>query len=176
MSVSLQRTFGYSGRFEARSLRSRLILLTLLGVLMTAASAGLTVSDSLRSQIWGWIGSIFFGACTIVGIVRSFRPPSTLVIDTEGIDDSRVGAGNVKWDDIKSVSIREVKSRPFICVELYDEQPYLAKLPAYRRALVSANHAIGFPMVCLNFTEMDRTIDDAMSVIRTIRPEKIAAN
>ena len=65
---------------EIKGSPGKLLGLTALGILMTAASGFIVLGPDLApagslNQFFGWVGVLFFGTCTIVAVLRFCKPP-----------------------------------------------------------------------------------------------------
>lgn len=149
--------------------------LLILGMLMVALSWFCTTIPRLFAQIFGWFGVVFFGLCLIAIATQLVRRVPTVIIDDSGITDRREAFGLVPWTDIVSLRIRAVHNQRFLCVEVVDAAPYLARLPAYKRAFARANASLGFPPVTIGFSGLKPGLDEVWSYLKTNHEHKIAA-
>jgi hypothetical protein len=171
---SSSESYSISGRRDAFCCHvsvGRMILLVFLSCLLLLGCWYCTTVPSITGRIAGWVGLAFFGACTAYMMWLIPRMEPTLVIDDAGIDYHRVPGGTVPWTDVLSADVREMKGQRFLCVELHDEAPYLARLRWHQRLLASANRGMGFPLLTIGFTGMDRTAGEALEAVTRFRPK-----
>ena len=87
---------------------TKLALLAILGVVMTGLSAVLAFLNldlGLAAKIIGWIGTVFFGLCTLIALWRGLMERGPVItISPEGIRDTRVSASVVPWRAITGIS------------------------------------------------------------------------
>jgi hypothetical protein len=129
-------------------------LLGLLGLtcVMVVASYFCTTIPGLPARLIGWIGISFFGLGFIAIPARLLRPGPQVVINDEGIEDHRLKAGVIRWQDIRSLSIGSVNSARFLCIELMEAEKYLSRLPRWKRSIAAVNPALGFPALTISFS------------------------
>jgi hypothetical protein len=80
--------------------------------------------------------------------------------------------GVISWDDIRSLSVRQVKSGKFLCIELVDREKYLSRLPRWKRTVTAANEAMGLSALTINFIGLSPGIRRCAStcLIRRVCP------
>lgn len=133
-----------------RSSRGKLLLL-LLAALAFVAGGLFILAHGRPGEAWvGWAGIVFFGACAAVFVRQLLDARPRLVIDDIGILDRTLGVGLIPWQDIAGAYLRSLQGNHFICLELRDPAPWLAKLSAVQRAMTAANEALGFTPLSLN--------------------------
>ncbi|HKE01062.1 MAG TPA: STM3941 family protein [Planctomycetota bacterium] len=62
---------------------------------------------------------------------RDSRP--TIVLDETGIADRRLGIGTIAWRDIRRAYARSLEGATFICLEFFEPERYLGRLPLLQR-------------------------------------------
>jgi hypothetical protein len=142
---------------------------------MLAASWFCTTIPSLKAQVAGWMGLVFFGLCFIAILTQLFRSGPSVILDDAGIHDLRSSFGTIPWADIISLWTGAVRSQRFLCVEVHDSSTYLSRLPSHKQLLAQANPSFGFPPITIGFTGLSPGLDDVWSYVQTNHPEKIAA-
>jgi hypothetical protein len=154
--TSILRTLGWAG----------------LAVLVIAACGFMALTAGGLRQWVGWLGVIFFGGCLAGVLVQLFSGGPVIVIDDVGVLDRRLGVGPIRWQDISSVSLIEIKRQRFISLWLRNEDEYLSRAGGWREGIVRANRAMGFSPFCLSFTGLTPGLDEAYARIRTKVPER----
>jgi len=132
---------------------------------MVGASYFCTTQAEMEPRVFGWAGVGLFGLALVVIPLRMFRKGAQLIINDEGIDDRRLKLGMIPWADISDVSIGAVRSTKFLCVQLVDKNKYFSRLPKWKVALMSANEALGFPGLTLNFSGLTPGVREAWAYI-----------
>jgi hypothetical protein len=79
------------------------------------------------------IGIIFGVFAAWFGLKLMLRKGPTLIINESGINDKRLGVGQIPWTAVSSVSAYEVRNKPFIELWLSDESTYVSRLPRWQR-------------------------------------------
>jgi len=158
--------------FLCRYTVSRVLRFGLLGLLMTGGSYWCTTQPQIKAQIAGWAGLVLFGGGSLIAIPRMLMHGGPVVlIDQGGIDDRRGKLGKIEWTKVTRVWIGTIKSTEILCVALHDEEPYLAKLSGYARAVVRASKSMGFPMLTITFAGTDRSVREAIQYIGAVAPD-----
>jgi hypothetical protein len=167
--------YGYAGKFECRYVPAKVLGLVLLDCVMIAGAFACTRMESSRAQVAGWAGVLFFGGICLPVIARQgLRTGPVLVMDAQGLDYRRLPIGVVPWSDIAGVRLGKwtgwltgrLAGQTFLCIELRDESPYLARLDARGLALARSNRTMGFPLLTIGFAGTDRTPEEALEVAR----------
>ena len=120
---------------------TRVIIMTLLAVLMTAVClwAGLEADNWVKYV--GWFGVLFFGIGIFVSPILYFKKRELLVLENEGFRDyssiASIGGWGMAWEHV--AQIRPGRSRKEVYVDLYNADLYFAKLPLRPRLLNSIN-------------------------------------
>jgi len=139
-----------------RTARLKAVMLTFVSFAFVAAGIFILSFDRGTSTIAvGWLAIVFFGACSIVGVMQIFDSRPRLIIDDQGVLDRTLRCGKIPWSDILDARLQTISDQPFICLDLRDEERYLKAISPTRRALVSANRALGFSAFSLNLSQLD---------------------
>ena len=141
-------------------------------VLMLGLSWFCTTIPGLKAQIAGWFGLVFFGFGFLLIAAQLFRTDPLVVLDESGIHDVRSSCGEIPWSDVESLWIGEVKSQRFLCVEVWESETYLSRMPSHKRLLAEANHSLGFPPVTISWSGLSPGLDEVWSYVQTNHPEK----
>jgi hypothetical protein len=147
----------------------------LLGCLMTGASVFCVTVNSLKAQIAGWTGVVFFGGAVLALIARmiSFRP--ALVISDEGVCDTRWRVGTIPWCDIDEINAETLsthgRTHSFVGITLHNEDFYRRKMPIHARLPSFLNRCMGFSRFIINCKGLDREIDDILFLLNSYRPK-----
>lgn len=98
-------------KVEIGASRTKLVLLTIAGIVMTAGSALLasrrlpSVLPGSYGEFIGWVGLIFFGLCTLLIVWRLFTSHGVvLTLDSEGIHDKRITDKVIPWNAVRGIS------------------------------------------------------------------------
>lgn len=119
-----------------------------------------------RQRLVGWSSIIFFGGCALVGAWQIIDSrPRLIIINDEGILDRTLGVGPIPWSDIRGACLRSISGNDFICLDLQDSERYLQKTNAVKRALASANIALGFTPISLNLSGVAADSNDILELI-----------
>jgi hypothetical protein len=132
------------------------LLMTLAGVWFYFASVGGSLVTTLGRFGPAWMihalgaaAGLFFGACAVYAIVKSFDGKPGLVLGPTGIVDhsSAVAAGFIPWSDVTGVEIFRFGSQKMLVIRVADLEKYIARGNPLRRALNRANTGmVGSPI------------------------------
>jgi hypothetical protein len=156
---------------------SKVKLLGLLGLTcaLVGMSSFLTTMPDLLSRVVGWIGVAFFGLGFIAFPAMFFRTGPQVVINDKGIEDRRMKIGVIPWEDIRSLSIRSVESTKFLCVELFEPERYLSRLPRWTRPVRVASKALGLPALTIGFSGLSPGLKEVWAYLRGRESEPYAS-
>lgn len=98
-------------------------LFSLLAMGAAIAGAFVFAEERMAETVGLLVGAcgVFLAAVMLLRIVSLFRPGPALVIDAEGVYDSRAMRRPVAWDEIVSFDRIEMKSNVFYRLQLRDE-------------------------------------------------------
>jgi len=99
----------------------KLIRLTALGILITAASVfvALSAGPDLTGKFFGYFGILFFGAATVKSLWLFFRSSGPVVtISPEGIRDARIAAQRIPWTAVARISTWSYASQKAVVLDL----------------------------------------------------------
>jgi hypothetical protein len=126
-------------------------------------------------QVVGWFGVVFFAGASAATFSQLLRTKPTVTLDRSGMTLMHCGFERVSWAEIESVSIGKIESQRLLFILLKDEDGYISRASALRRAAAGANHALGYPALVVNFSELSPGIDAACKYIRDTVPGKVTA-
>jgi len=146
----------------------------LLGLLaLTCVMVGVSyfcTTLGLLAQVVGWIGVGFFALGFIAIPVMFFRTGPQVLITDEGIEDRRLKIGLIRWEAIRSLSIRSVESTKFLCIELFDPETYLSRLPRWTRPLRVVTEALGIPALNIGFSGLSPGVKEMWAYLQSRGP------
>ncbi|MEJ8306415.1 STM3941 family protein [Saccharibacillus sacchari] len=78
------------------------------------------------------------------GIRRAFRFSPILILDEKGLHDrvAAANAGFVAWNEISRIEPYALMNQPYIGIDLYDAQDFLARRSGFMRGLMKANRGL----------------------------------
>lgn len=117
------------------------VLFVLSGVVLWSIAEVQTRFSPVIVKFISSISIIFFGGCGIYGIVKLFDGQPGLIINNEGILDnsSAVSSGIIKWNDIKSIEIENIKGTKFLLIFVHNPNVYLNEANLFRRLWMKLN-------------------------------------
>ncbi|MBM7839797.1 hypothetical protein JOC54_003077 [Alkalihalobacillus xiaoxiensis] len=103
-------------------------------------TTGSTMYGTAMNSI-GYTSLIFFGFCLLYALTRLIFERPSLRIDDEGIYDnaSAVGAGLVRWEEIKDLPIYTYGEQSYLGIVLYDVDEFIRKQPFLKRRIFKLN-------------------------------------
>lgn len=124
--------------------------LGLLGIGMTALAAVIAIpllpnfEPGSFDQFIGYIGTLFFGACTALIFWRAFSSQGPVVtIAPEGIRDTRVAAEIIPWTAIDGISVWGMQGQKFVILSVDPAVEQRLTLTRTVRWSRGANAALG---------------------------------
>ncbi|HEY4324919.1 MAG TPA: STM3941 family protein [Mucilaginibacter sp.] len=127
----------------------------------------------------GMLSVIFFGACTVYGMIKLFDKKYGLIIDTDGITDNTNASsvGLINWADISSIETQQVMSTKFLLIFITNPDKYLNRTTGLKRKLLQANMRMyGTPLSIIsnsircNFDDLEKSITSNLKEFRKITP------
>ncbi len=100
-------------------------------------------APSIVMRVVAWLGIVFGVLAAPFGLQLVFRKGPTLTINESGIDDKRLGVGQIPWTAISSVSAYVVRNKPLIELWLSDESSYVSRMPRWQRMCAPIAKATG---------------------------------
>ncbi|MCG7605976.1 MULTISPECIES: STM3941 family protein [Mycobacterium] len=155
--------------FSARYSPWRLLMLTVLGVLMSAISAWMAGSAeaSLLHKAAGVCGTLLFLGAAVLAAVRLFDRREQLRVAPDGIYYKQWSEAVIPWGEIVNVTAWKHRSQKLIMLHLADPQRFPSTTLLGR--LSRANRRLAGGDIAISLTPMDRGFDDAMAVIEDYR-------
>jgi hypothetical protein len=155
-----------TGVVEIRQSVLAMLGLIVIGIVLTALCAGIAfhllpdVRPNVYQEFMGYIGVVFFGLCTMVGLWRLlFVRGPVVTITPEGIRDTRVAAELIPWSGITGISTWKHRRQKVMV---------LAVDPAVERRLTltrtaqwsrGPNRALGIDGFCVTATGLNINYD-----------------
>src|SRR5262245_60448735 len=101
----------------------------------------LAVGAILLAGLIAWRGlGVETGALAVALVValplairRSLDTRPLIVIDENGIADRRLALGTIAWRDVRRAYARSFEGATFICLEFFEPDRYLERLPILQR-------------------------------------------
>jgi hypothetical protein len=135
---------------KSSRLKYALLLIVAFGFVVVGL---LILTRAKASDAWiGWINIVFFGACIPIFAWQLVDSRPRLVIDDQGILDRTLGVGVIPWSEITGAYLRSIHGNNFICLEVRNPERWLEHLSPVKRAMASANKALGFTPLNLNLS------------------------
>ena len=140
---------------EIKGSPAKLIGLFALGILMTGLSAMIAfgyipVTAGSLKQFMGWVGLLFFGACTLLIASRLMRASSTVVtLSPEGLLDTRVAARPIPWSAIQDVGVWTMQGQKVIVLPVPPETEATLGLTRIASWSRGANKKLGADGLCV---------------------------
>lgn len=138
-----------TGTIEIAQSASKMLVLVLAGVAMTAASAflafGPVAQDAGSFMVFiGWIGMVLFGACLVLILWRGLTSKGpTLTISPRGLRDARVSRDFIPWAAIHRLSTWSYQGQNILVVAIDPEVEARIGLTAIARWSRAPNRALG---------------------------------
>ena len=115
----------------------------------------------------GWLGAVFFGLCTLIGVTQLFRSGPALIIDRLGIVDqtSWTSPGRIHWLEIRGFRVVTIRETKFLMVHLHNPRQYIDQGNVLRRFLRASRARMFGSPIALSSATLDIGFDD---LVRTM--------
>ncbi len=141
----------------------------LLAILMISASITVIfLKQNLLIMVVGFIGAFVYSFGLIFQISKLFYFGSLVIINSEGIEDVRLGCGIIRWSDIESVSLEKTRYASWLNIGLISPEKYYSKLTKRQIFLRKLNEQPGKNNLRIRFIELERPIGEAFDLIENI--------
>jgi len=134
-------------------------------VLLGLAALALYLFLTGKMPFEGWL---LLGAAFVVSfrLIRGVPKGSCLRINAEGVCDTRLNIGVVRWEDIKRPYLRKTNGVPFLCLELKNPADYRARIPASQRLAFALYRLQGMKHIVITTSHLD---EDAETILARVR-------
>lgn len=78
-----------------------------------------------------------------------------IVLDEEGVNDKRLKAGVIRWEDIRRPYVLTLFGAEYVCLELRDAAAYRARMPAWQRLAGALNGSLGMTPFAISTSCLD---------------------
>lgn len=131
-----------------RTLFFSLILVWLVAMIFGISEPPIVV------RVVAWLGIVLGVSTAWFGLQQMFRKGPTLIINESGIDDKRLGVGQIPWTAISSVSTYKtlLRTKPLIELWLSDESTYVSRMPRRIRMVAPILKANGHSPFVISMT------------------------
>jgi len=130
-------------------------------------------STSVVVRVVAWFGIVFGVAAAGFGLKLMLRKGATLIVNEFGIDDKRLGIGQIPWTAISSVSTYKVRNAPMIEIWLIDESTYVSRMPRLQRLYVPIAKATGHSPFVISMIWLTPGFQPVYEYIRRFVPAKV---
>ena len=145
-----------TGFVEIKQSPLRMLGLIAIGIVLTALCSGIAfhlfpdLHASLYQEFMAYVGVIFFGLCTIIGLWRLLSVSGPVVtITPEGIRDTRVAAEVIPWSAITGISTWQYRGQKIMVLAVDPATESGLTLTRIARWSRGANRALGADGLCI---------------------------
>lgn len=146
-----------SATLEIRGSPWKMLGLCVLGAGMTLLSAAIAfdmlpgANPGLIARILGgWLGLVFFGACTVLIAFRALTTTGPVVkMSRDGITDTRVARRPIPWSAIRGISTWSHQGQQIMVLDVDPAIEAELGLTAMTRWTRKANRALGADGLCI---------------------------
>jgi hypothetical protein len=162
-------TFDTSRTIEIEASPIRMLGLGALGLLMTALSAAIMlnafpVPPGSLAEFGGYAGTVFFGACTVLALWRTFTTHGPVVtITREGIRDVRVAAEVIPWGAVNDIKVWESNGQRVMVLAVDPAIEGWLNLTRIARWSRGANRALGADGLCVTAQGLKIGFDELLA-------------
>ena len=114
----------------------------------------------------GWV--LLFALLVVLPyrLVRGASKGACVRVDAEGVCDTRLGLGVVRWEDIERPYLRRTSGAPFICLQLKSPAPYRARMSAVQRLAAALYRMQGMKHVVIAASHLDADPETILERVR----------
>jgi hypothetical protein len=141
---------------EIESSPVKMLGLAALGFLATAVSAAITlralpgIAPGSFAEFCGRVGTVFFAACTLLVLWRSFTMRGPVVtITREGIRDRRVAAELIPWSAVNDIGVWKYRGQRVMVLAVDPTVEAGLNLTRIARWTRDANRGLGADGLCV---------------------------
>jgi len=119
------------------------------------------ISIGLFYYVFGYLPVVLWilgGAFLIAIPYKVLNPPSRepcIVLNDEGILDTRLKIGVIRWRDVKRAYPYSIQGIPFVCLDLHNLSEYEARRPVLLRVLSNLQRLFGMSPVAISASSLD---------------------
>lgn len=117
------------------------LMFVVIGILFVTMDSTL---DGTFTTIIRYACIVFFGFCLLYALKRLTSRRPSLRINEKGIYDnaSAVGAGLVRWEEIKDLPIYTYGGQTYLGIELHDVEAVIRRQPLFKRLTLKLNKSM----------------------------------
>jgi hypothetical protein len=113
----------------------------------------------------GWMSIVFGGGAAAAAGWRLTVSRPRLILDDRGLSYAPWGTHIIPWCDIVGVSVREIESNAYVCLELRNSDKHLRQASFTWRAFSMVNFAFGLERFTISLTATECTPDELLELI-----------
>ena len=155
-----------TGFVEIKQSPLRMLGLIAIGIVLTALCVGIAfhlfpdLHASLYQEFMAYVGVVFFGLCTIIGLWRLLSVSGPVVTITPGgIRDTRVAAEVIPWSAITGISTWQYRGQKIMVLAVDPATESRLTLTRIARWSRGANRALGADGLCIATTGLSIKYD-----------------
>jgi hypothetical protein len=163
-------TIDTSRAVEIEASPVKLLGIAVISVVLTALStaAALRAFPKIQpgsfAEFSGYVGMLFFGACTLFAVWKALTTHGPVVtITREGIRDSRIATELIPWSAVKDITIWKYRRQRFMVLVVDPVVETGLNLTRVARWSRNANRALGADGLCVGANELKIGFDDLLA-------------
>lgn len=135
-------------------------------ILLTFISEG-DIFTILLVRFIGIISFLFFGLCLTYFSGRLISKKPALIITDEGIyeNSSYIGAGKIKWHEVKDAYIYEYMGEKMLGIETYDPDLVISRKSGFKKFLVKTNKKLINSQISIPQNGVSITLEEIHKII-----------
>ena len=138
----------------------------------TAGGVAMIIWAGLIGLVVGLLTVVFFGVICLPYIVfRAVRPPSPLIVSTDGftVNEHALDAGFIRWDEVQSIETSSLGAFSWIIVTLRDPAAFVRRHRSGRRALLRLNSGLRRGYVRISGVRLPLPVTEVAAIMETKR-------
>lgn len=155
-----------SMRLEVRPNKFKTAVLILLSLGLLACMYLLVVDPRPRIQIIGYLGICVFVYSFFSFFKQLLSSEPSIIIDQQGINDTRTSMGTISWDDILSISIGEIRGVRLLSIKSSNPQKYLNRVSFVTNLFSGFNRQLGFSEITISSSGLSHSPDKILLFIK----------
>src|SRR5262245_45572372 len=159
----------YPSRFKLFLIAGGSLAFVILGIFLTIQQQ--IVMNPLELMLASYVGVPFFGLCFMYATYRVLVQQPAVIISREGLFDnaSAVGAGMLRWEEIKEIYVHEYLGQRMLGIVPKDAAAVIARQPSIKRIMAKINNGLGGSPFNIAQVSLPISVDELLQKIEEHR-------
>jgi hypothetical protein len=112
-----------------------------------------------------WIGAPVIVIFLVINMVRGQNTQPCIVLNDDGVLDTRLKVGVIRWSDIRRISCHSVESVEYISLDLRNSATYEARRPLWFRVASQVQRVHGMSSIAISTNGLDIARDTLVNML-----------